>query len=175
MQKYRIFEGIIKTKWFSFFKAENTETRQTLTIKKLHKETNWEQILKNKNISLMNNNMVKEISNIKEIVKDDSNFYCVFDHLENNLDIVIRGELQKEDIFKISRVVILMVIHLAQHKIVPREIRPSSLFVSSNFLTIKMAHLEAFAPRDLSKLDLVELQDLRYSSPESVLTSKDID
>ena len=61
----------------------------------------------------MNNNMVKEISNIKEIVKDDSNFYCVFDHLENNLDIVIRGELQKEDIFKISRVVILMVIHLA--------------------------------------------------------------
>ena len=61
----------------------------------------------------MNNNMVKEISNIKEIVKDDSNFYCVFDHLENNLDIVIRGELQKEDIFKISRVVILMVIHMA--------------------------------------------------------------
>ena len=38
-----------------------------------------------------------------------------------------------------------------------------------------MAHLEAFAHRDLSKLDLVELQDLRYSSPESVLTSKDID
>lgn len=38
-----------------------------------------------------------------------------------------------------------------------------------------MAHIEAFANRDLSKLDLVELQDLRYSSPESVLTSKDID
>ena len=32
-----------------------------------------------------------------------------------------------------------------------------------------------FQGRDLTKLDLVELQDLRYSSPESVLTSKDID
>ena len=41
MEKYRIFENIIKTKWFSFFKAEQTETREPVTIKKLHKETNW--------------------------------------------------------------------------------------------------------------------------------------
>ena len=68
-----------------------------------------------------------------------------------------------------------MVLHLTEAKILPRELRPTSLFVSSNFLTVKVAHLEAFASRDLTKLDLVELQDLRYSSPETVLTSKDID
>lgn len=123
----------------------------------------------------MNNPKLREMANIKEIVKDDSHFYCVFDDLENNLDIVIRGELQKEDIFKISRTVIQMVIHLHEQQIIPREIRPSALFISNNFLTIKMAHIEAYANRDLSKLDLVELQDLRYSSPESVLTSKEID
>ena len=48
-----------------------------------------------------------------------------------------------------------MIVHLHENKIVPREIRPSSLFISSNFLTIKMAHLEAFANKDLTKLDLV--------------------
>ena len=40
---------------------------------------------------------------------------------------------------------------------------------------MKIAHLDAYNGRDLTKLDLVELQDLRYSVPEVVLTSKDID
>lgn len=78
MDKYRLFDKIIKTKWYSFFKAEEIATRQTMTVKKLHKEATWEEILKNKNISLMNNNNVKEIANIKEIVKDQNNFYCIF-------------------------------------------------------------------------------------------------
>jgi ferredoxin-fold anticodon binding domain-containing protein len=68
-----------------------------------------------------------------------------------------------------------MVVHLHEHNLVPREVRPSSLFISSNLLTLKIAHIEAFANSDLSKLDLVELQDLRYSCPESVLTSKGVD
>ena len=175
MEKYRLFDRIIKTKWFSFYQAENTESREAVTVKKLHKETTWEEVLKNKNISLMNNSKAKEIASIREIVKDDTSFYCIFDNLDLSLDAVIRRELQKEDIFKISRTLIQMVLHLTDAKILPRELRPSSLFVTSNFLTVKVAHLEAFASRDLTKLDLVELQDLRYSSPESVLTSKDID
>lgn len=40
---------------------------------------------------------------------------------------------------------------------------------------MKIAHLDVYNNRDLTKLDLVELQDLRYSVPEVVLTSKDID
>lgn len=175
MEKYRLFDRIIKTKWFSFYQAENTESREAVTVKKLHRETTWEEVLKNKNISLMNNSKAKEIASIREIVKDDASFYCIFDNLDQNLEAVIRRELQKEEIFKISRTLIQMVLHLTNAKILPRELRPSSLFVSSNFLTVKIAHLEAFASRDLTKLDLVELQDLRYSSPETVLTSKDID
>lgn len=85
----------MKTKWFSFLKAENTDTRETVTVKKLHKETTWEEILKNKNIALMNNSKVKSIANLREIVRDEQHFYCVFDHLELNLDAVIRTELQK--------------------------------------------------------------------------------
>jgi hypothetical protein len=42
MQKYRVFEKLIKTKWYSFFRAENTETRQNVVVKKLHRETTWE-------------------------------------------------------------------------------------------------------------------------------------
>lgn len=170
-----MFECLVKTKWFSFYKAENTETREIVTVKKLHKETTWEEILKNKNIALMNNSKIKCVANLKEIVRDQQNFHCVFDHLELNLEALIRTELQKEDIFKLSRALIQMIIQLNEHQIVPREIRPSALFVNSNYLTLKIAHIEAFANRDLSKLDLVELQDLRYSSPESVLTSKGID
>lgn len=68
----------------------------------------------------MNHTKVKEIATLKEIVKDDSNFYCVFNHLDENLDLVIRGELQKEDIFKISRTLIQMIIHLHEENIVPR-------------------------------------------------------
>ncbi len=48
-----------------------------------------------------------------------------------------------------------MILHLHEQKVVPRELRPSSIFVSSNFLTLKIAHIEAFANTDLTKLDLV--------------------
>lgn len=68
----------------------------------------------------MNNNRVKEIANIKEIVKDETSFYCIFEHLDLNLDTVIRGELEKEDIFKIARTLIQMVIHLHESALVPR-------------------------------------------------------
>ena len=49
--------------------------------------------------------------------------------------------------------------------------KPVHLFVDENFNTIKLAHLEV-VNKDITKLDLVELQDLRYLSPEQVLTSK---
>ena len=52
--------------------------------------------------------------------------------------------------------------------------RPVHLFLDHNYTSIKLAHLETM-PKDLSKLDLVELQDLRYLSPEQVLTTKEID
>ncbi len=48
-----------------------------------------------------------------------------------------------------------MIIHLDEQKIVPRELRPSSIFISSNLMTLKIAHIEAFANTDLTKLDLV--------------------
>jgi len=70
MEKYRLFDKIIKTKWYSFFRAENTETREKVVVKKLHRETTWEEVLRNKNISLMNSSKVQEIARIKEIVKD---------------------------------------------------------------------------------------------------------
>jgi len=73
-----VFEKIAKTKAYAFFRAENTETREQVVVKKLHKETTWEEILKNKNISLMNNNKIKAIATIKEIVKDQQTFYCIF-------------------------------------------------------------------------------------------------
>ena len=78
MEKYRVYEKIAKTKGHSFFRAENTETRENVVVKKLHHETTWEEILKNKNISLMNNNKIKSIATIREIVKDQQTFYCVF-------------------------------------------------------------------------------------------------
>jgi serine/threonine protein kinase len=27
MEKYRLFDRVVKTKWFSFYQAENTESR----------------------------------------------------------------------------------------------------------------------------------------------------
>jgi len=37
MNKYRMYDKVVKSKWYSFFKAENTETRDVVTIKKLNK------------------------------------------------------------------------------------------------------------------------------------------
>ena len=68
----------------------------------------------------MNNAKAKEIASIREIVKDENSFYCIFDNLDLNLDAVIRTELQKEDIFKISRTLIQIVIHLTEAKILPK-------------------------------------------------------
>jgi len=41
MEKYRVFDKLAKTKWYSFYRAENTETRETVVVKKLQRETSW--------------------------------------------------------------------------------------------------------------------------------------
>ena len=171
MEKYKLLERVAKSKWYSFYRAEEKSSRQTVTIKKLHREANWEEVLKSRTVALMNNSPLKEVPSIKEIVKDEGAFCCVFDNLERNLEAVIREELQKDDIFKLARALIQLVVHLHEHAILPRELRPLALFTPHNYLTLKLAHLELYPANDLTKLDLTELQDLRYSPPEVVLTS----
>lgn len=39
------------------------------------------------------------------------------------------------------------------------------MFIDKTFEKLKLTHVETM-PKDISKLDLVELQDLRYLSPE---------
>lgn len=42
MDKYRLFDKIIKTKAASYYKAEATDTRENVTVKKINKSTSWE-------------------------------------------------------------------------------------------------------------------------------------
>jgi|LakMenEpi03Aug12_release.lakeMendotaPanAssembly.Ray.scaffolds.fasta_scaffold163398_1 hypothetical protein len=41
MEKYRLFDKIIKTKACVYFKAESEATRQSVMVKKLNKSTTW--------------------------------------------------------------------------------------------------------------------------------------
>lgn len=120
---------------------------------------------------MMKHSQSKYFPNIVEIVKDEDQFYIIMDNLEKNLQFVIKTDITKDHVFKIGRLLIQLALNFTQKNIHPREIRPVHLFVDENFNTIKLAHLEV-VNKDITKLDLVELQDLRYLSPEQVLTSK---
>ena len=56
-----------------------------------------------------------------------------------------------------------------------RDIRPSHLFLAANKNNLKLYHFETFSEKDLTELDLTELQDMRYLAPEEVLTKKAYD
>jgi hypothetical protein len=47
--------------------------------------------------------------------------------------------------------------------------------LNNNCSSPKLIHLDISTQKDLSKLDLIELQDMKYLSPESILTSNPID
>ena len=42
MDKYRVFDKIIKTKACTYFKAEEEVSRRSVMVKKLNKVTTWE-------------------------------------------------------------------------------------------------------------------------------------
>ena len=171
MDNYRLFDKIIKTKACAYFRAETLDTRQAVVVKKLSKATTWEELLKNKDLTIMKHSKIKNFPSIQQIIKDEDQFYLILDNMDKNLEFIIKGDIDKEEIFKIGLQIIHLAVNLAGKKVYPREIRPVHLFLDNNFNSIRMAHLET-QPKDLSKLDLVELQDLRYLSPEQVLTTK---
>lgn len=70
MEKYRLFDKIVKTKTCTFFRAEHIERREHVIVKKLHKETTWEEVLKNKNMALLKLGSLKYLAAITEIIKD---------------------------------------------------------------------------------------------------------
>lgn len=61
---------------------------------------------------------------------------------------------------------------LQEENIVIRDIRPSHLFLTNNKNSLKLYHFETLSEKDLTELDLTELQDLRYVAPEEVLSKK---
>lgn len=174
MDKYRLFDKIIKTKACGYFRAEHNDTRESVVVKRLNQLTTWEDLLRNKDLAIMKHSKLPNFPAIHEIVKDEDQFYVILGDMEKNLEFVIKGDIEKEDIFQLGRQVIKLAINLSEKSIYPREIRPVHLFTDSGYNTLKLAHLETI-PKDLSKLDLVELQDLRYMSPEQVLTTREID
>jgi hypothetical protein len=54
----------------------------------------------------------KYFGNIKEIVKEDGSFYFIFENMDENLAKVIQYDIDKKDIFKISRNLIQMIVSL---------------------------------------------------------------
>jgi hypothetical protein len=54
----------------------------------------------------------KYFGNIKEIVKEDGSFYFIFESMDENLAKVIQYDIDKKDIFKISRNLIQMIVSL---------------------------------------------------------------
>ena len=77
MDKYRLFNKIIKTKAANYFKAEDVESRQSVTVKKLNKSTSWEEILKDRDLAIMKQCKIKYFPIIKQIVKDEDQFYVI--------------------------------------------------------------------------------------------------
>lgn len=85
MDKYRLFDKIIKTKACTYFRGESIVSRQGFIIKKLNKFTAWEELLKNKDLALMKNSKLKNFPIFHEIVKDEDQFYIVMESMHKNL------------------------------------------------------------------------------------------
>jgi hypothetical protein len=45
MEKYRVFEKLKKTRHCSYYNAENLINHEMVTIKKLSRNNNWEELL----------------------------------------------------------------------------------------------------------------------------------
>lgn len=70
MDKYRLFDKIIKTKAANYFRAEEIDSRENVVVKKINKSTSWEELLKDKDLTLMKQSKVKYFPLIRQIVKD---------------------------------------------------------------------------------------------------------
>lgn len=56
----------------------------------------------------MKQSQSKYFPNVREIVKDDDQFYIIMENLERNLEFVIKSDITKDQIFKIGRLLIQM-------------------------------------------------------------------
>jgi serine/threonine protein kinase len=89
---------------------------------------------------LCKNTKCRYIAKIKEIIKEENSFYCVMDNAEINLTEIIRNDIERKDIYKISRQLIEMLVGLNEENIMVRDIRPSHIFMSTSRGNLKLYH-----------------------------------
>ena len=65
-------------------------------------------MLRSRDLALMKQSQSKYFPNVREIVKDDDQFYIIMENLERNLEFVIKSDITKDQIFKIGRLLIQM-------------------------------------------------------------------
>ena len=56
-----------------------------MTVKKLNKSTSWEEILKDRDLAIMKQSKIKYFPVIKQIVKDEDQFYVILQKFDKNL------------------------------------------------------------------------------------------
>lgn len=89
----------------------------------------------------MKNSKVKNFPAIHEIVKDQDQFFIIFEHMHHNLEFIIKSDIEKDNIFKVGRLLIQLATNLSEKGIYPREIRPSHLFADEGLSILKLCHL----------------------------------
>lgn len=95
MDKYRLYDKILKTKACTYYRAECQTTHDKVVVKRINRITTWEELLKSKDLALMKLSQSKYFPAIREIVKDDDQFYVILESMEKNLEYVIKTDITK--------------------------------------------------------------------------------
>lgn len=85
MERYVLLEKVGSTPCCSYYHAENSLTRQPLTLKKLKTQHEWEKLLNCKEIALMKDTSNRHLTRLLEIIRHKHHFYLVHPRLGDNL------------------------------------------------------------------------------------------
>lgn len=176
MEKYKIQKTIGSGSFANVSKALNTQTNETVAIKKMKKRfSTWEECLNLREIKSLTKLNHANIMKLKEVIRVNDELFCVFEFCEQNiyqfyLSYKERGQLIPEQkIREILYQTTCGIAYMHKHGFFHRDLKPENILYSKE--TVKIADF-GLAREIRSRPPFTDYVATRwYRAPEIILKS----
>ncbi|KAG0478451.1 hypothetical protein HPP92_013170 [Vanilla planifolia] len=140
MERYRLIKEIGDGTCGSVYKAVNLENSEIVAIKRMKRKFHyWEECMNLREVKLLQKLNHPNIIKLKEIVKENSELFLIFEHMDYNLYQVIRDcqrPFSESEIRSLMSQVLQGLSYMHRNGYFHRDLKPENLLVKNEIIKI---------------------------------------
>ncbi|OVA11853.1 Protein kinase domain [Macleaya cordata] len=173
MERYKVLEELGDGTCGSVYKALNSETNETVAVKKMKRKFYfWEECMNLREVKSLRKLNHPNIVKLKEIVQENYELFFIFEYMEYNLYQIMRerqSPFSEAEIRSLMSQVLEGLAHMHRNGYFHRDLKPENLLVTNDIIKIADFGLAREVTSEPPYTDYVSTR--WYRAPEVLLQS----